>query len=340
MLEKYGNLLSLPHTQEEEQWLKESLETLSAKESITLAAAMQQNPPTTAVDAVNLLINLPDYTVCAAGSYEHLADYYLREHAIALPDSVMEFTDMGQIGRMYEDEYPGQFIGDYYVAYPKYKLPQLYDGSNLEACADTDWSVKLKLASRQHPEGVWLRLPDYADVNGDGPDEIGIALRELGVDKVTDCTLLAAVCILPEAGNLMEQYGNIADLIYDGQDLGFVLNERSQGSEYFTEKFAAAIALEKCATLKEVLDAAENLGYYDFVPESELGIIATEELLKQNIPPNLIDSGAINLAEYANSLLRDRGYERMLSDSYIRRGENYPQQTQNQESQEGGMQMM
>ena len=49
---------------------------------------------------------------------------------------------------------------------------------------------------------------------------------------------------------------------------------------------------------------------------------------------------SINLAEYANSLLRDRGYERMLSDTYIRRGENYPRQTQNQESQEGGMQMM
>ena len=42
MLEKYGNLLSLPHTQEEEQWIKERLETLSARESIILAAAVQK----------------------------------------------------------------------------------------------------------------------------------------------------------------------------------------------------------------------------------------------------------------------------------------------------------
>lgn len=44
MLEKYGNLLSLPHTQEEEQWLKERLETLSAKDPIALAAAVQKVP--------------------------------------------------------------------------------------------------------------------------------------------------------------------------------------------------------------------------------------------------------------------------------------------------------
>ena len=75
MLEKYGNLLSLPHTQEEKRWLKERLETLSAKESIILAVAMQRFPPATGVDAVNLLIDLQDYTVCAADTYEHLADY-------------------------------------------------------------------------------------------------------------------------------------------------------------------------------------------------------------------------------------------------------------------------
>ena len=339
MLEKYRNLLSLPHNQEEEQWLKERLETLSAKESIALAVAMQRSPPATAADAVNLLIDLWRYSVCAAESYDYLADYYLRERKIELPDSVMDFTDMDQIGRMYENEHPGLFIGDYYVTYPKKASPRHYNGSNLEACTDRDWSVRLKLASKQHPEGVWLRLPDYADMDDGGPDEIGIALKELGAAKVTDCTLLAAVCIQPEAGNLTEQYNDIAGLIYDGQKLGFALDELGQGDEHFRDKFTAAIALEECATLKEVLDVAINLGYYAFVPESELGIVAAEELLKQNIPPSLIDSGAIDLADYADSLLRDLGYEQMRSGAYIRRADNYPRQGQNRGTQENGMQM-
>lgn len=332
-------MLRHPHIEAEEAWICNRFDTLTAKESIILAAAMQRSPPENARDAINLLIDLRDYTVCSAESYDYLADFYLQEHGIALPNSVMDFTDMAQIGRMYEDEHPGLFIGEYYVAYPKRASPQLYSGSNLEVCADRDWSVKLKLASKLHPEGVWLRLPDYADVNDGSPDEIGIALKELGVDKVTDCALLAAVCVLPEAGNLMEQYCDAADLIYDGQNLGFVLDEQGQGVEYFREKFAAAIALEDCQTLKEVLDVAENLGCYYFVPESELSIVATEELLKQKIPPNLIDSGAIDLADYADSLLRDRGYEQMISDAHIRRAENYPQHGQNQGSPDSGMQM-
>ena len=127
MLEKYGNLLSLPHTQEEKRWLKERLETLSAKESIALTAAMLCSLPTTMVDAVNILISLQDYTVCVAKSYDYLADYYLREHGIVLPDSVKEHTDMVRIGRMYEKEHPGMFIGDYYAAYPKNAPTQHYD---------------------------------------------------------------------------------------------------------------------------------------------------------------------------------------------------------------------
>jgi hypothetical protein len=34
---------------------------------------------------------------------------------------------------------------------------------------DNDWSVKLKLASRHAPDGVWLRLPDYEELNDGNP---------------------------------------------------------------------------------------------------------------------------------------------------------------------------
>ena len=49
---------------------------------------------------------------------------------------------MEQIGWNYEDSHLGIFI------------------TNLDKLPDTDWSMRLKLASPAVPEGVWLCLPD------------------------------------------------------------------------------------------------------------------------------------------------------------------------------------
>ena len=53
-----------------------------------------------------------------------------------------------------------------YAAYPpKAKTPPC-QGRDSPLPKDNDWAVKLKLASPAEPEGVWLRLPDYPDMEG------------------------------------------------------------------------------------------------------------------------------------------------------------------------------
>ena len=94
-----------------------------------------------AKDAVNLLLSLPDYEViCPAGGYKQLGESYLWNEA-GRPD-LIPYANMEQIGWNYEDSHLGIFI------------------TNLDKLPDTDWSMRLKLASPAVPEGVWLCLPD------------------------------------------------------------------------------------------------------------------------------------------------------------------------------------
>lgn len=58
-----------------------------------------------------------------------------------------------------------------------------------------------------------------------------------------------ARCGLPELGTLMEQYGNVLELVKDGNDPGYALDEQGQGTPHFMERFAAALEYENCRDL-------------------------------------------------------------------------------------------
>lgn len=254
--------LGLPLTNAERAWLTERLETLSVKEDYQLSAAVMrsgrlqelmgkglqatvlQMKPDVAVEAINCLMILHDYAVCyPAGSYEALGRFFL-QYESGTPRDALPFVDLEQLGRRYEDLHPGLFIGGSYVVYPTKEPEQHYTGHNLTELDDSDWSVRLKIASLEKPDGVWVRLPDYSMLNDDKADEMKLALLDLRVDTIQECTLLDVRCILPEVKDLKNQYQDLADLIYDGNNLGFLLDEQGQGMPHFNEKFHAALAYD------------------------------------------------------------------------------------------------
>ena len=316
----YNEFFQLPHTPAEGDWLEERLTTLSAKESIILAAARQRNPPETVVDAINLLVSLQDYGICCpAHGYEGLGKFYLADAKLNLPELVLAHTDMAALGVAFEDSHPGLFIGDCYVTYPTAPDQKPYDGTNLAAIKDDDWSVKVKLASPSKPEGVWLRLPDYSDETDGAPDEVALALRELGIEKYGEGTILDARCILPEAGNLMEQYTNPTELIYDGNNLGYLLDERAQGMQGFEQKLAAAMEYEDCRTLKDVIGCAEEIRRFSFLMSDKLEEYARSELKKAGAPEMLIEAGLFDLEGFAEESLEQSGYRLDRTESvYIK----------------------
>ncbi len=314
----FDYLTQLPGEEREQIWIRERLDTLSVREGMILAAAVSKTSPENTVDAINCLQSLNSHEVrIGAGSYEALGQAYLRNET-KMPENAMPFADLEQMGRWYEDKHPGLFVGSCYVEYPK-NTPQLvYQGGSSPLPEDNDWSVKLKLASPAVPDGVWVRLPSPSTWGEE--DEITLALQELRIQHLNDCILLDAQCILPEAGNLMEQYDNAADLIYDGQELGYVLEERGQGSPTFMERYTAALELEHCHSLQLALDISQNLNCYDWVSRTDLEASATGLLLDAGVSEELIRASGIDLPAYKAHLLEDQGYTRTADESgYIAR---------------------
>ena len=311
------SILRLPGTAEEKNWLREHLEVLSIAESDTLAAVVERSPPVTMADAVNHLLTLDGYDVYSAGSYEALGEFYLREHSV--PQEQQAFFDKSALGQWYEDEHPGLFIGHHYIAYPKQELDQPYDGTRLPADVEMlGWSVRLKLASEAVPEGVWVKLPDYDEMNDETVSDLRLALNELRVGTIYECTLLDAKCVLPCVQDLASQYDNLADLIYDGQNLGAILDERGQGDPNYLEWFFAALEFENCRRLDDAVSIAENLRDYEVVSVDTFVDNITQELSRQAwAKAGDGVKGCFDYTAYAAALAEQKGY--CLTDD----GQNY-----------------
>ena len=315
----FDYLLDLPGKGRERRWLRERLETLSVREGITLSAAVQRTQPRDMEQAINCLQSLDSYTMrLNAGSYAALGQGYLLNDT-AMPMDAFPFVDLTALGQRYEDKHPGLFVGNCYVQYPKEApAPAYHRGGPLPE--DSDWGVKLKLASPAVPVGVWLRLPGQDFCGDESSTEETLVLQELWVKRWDECGLLDARCVLPQIENLPAQYDSVANLIYDGSNLGYVLAEHGQGAPGFMEKYTAALALEGCHDLRLALDISQNLGCYDWLPCDGPEGFAAKHLRDAGVPDGLIHSGGIDLNSYGQHLLDELGYLPAAGDGgYIRR---------------------
>ena len=324
-------ILCLPGTAEEKQWLAEHLEVLSVRERPILSAAMAREPPQDMAGAVNCLLSLDEYEVRGhVGSYTALGEFSLFEQCV--PQDQQAYFDLTALGYAYEDQHPGLFIGNCYVEYPASQSVMLYDGGELPEAEG--WSVRLKLAAAAVPAGVWVKLPDYNEVNNDGPGEIRLALDELRVKTIQECTLLDARCVLPCVQNLAGQYDNLADLVYDGQELGILLDKRGQGSPDFLERFSAALELESCRRLYDALNIASSLNGYDYISKDRFLDKVTEEVNGQEwAKGGDAVKGCFDYAAYAAALAEQQGYQTTADGlNYIRKRDSPVL-----EQQQGGM---
>ena len=153
-------------------------------------------------------------------------------------------------------------------------------------------------------------------------DEIRLALRELKVQTVQACSLLEVRCSLPELSIGLDEYQDLADLIYDGNDLGYMLQEQGQGAPHFLEEFRAALEYEHCHDFKLALDIASNWNCYDYCPTTETGRFGEEVLQKQGdtVFRDPVLKGGIDLKAYGEAHLEQRGYLlNAAGTGYIRR---------------------
>ena len=304
----FDGLLSLPHTDTEQKWLREKLETLSPKESAVLTALLSWKEPKTAADAVNLLLNVSRCDVYfPVSDYADLGERYLKEQDVKLPDGAEKFTDMEALGRVCEQKSPGQFVGDCYVLRPGQPLSEPYSPQNPESLGD-GWNIRIKLASESCPEGVWIHLPDYNFVEDELTGEIGIALRRLGAEDIGECRILDAQCNVPGVGDIPAQYDSVEALLYDANNMGFLLEEHFQGAPDFQEKFAAALEYEHCATLADAVSIGDDASSYEVVKVENLRSFAEKRLDESGVLPEI--RAAVNPEKYGERLLLDSGFHK------------------------------
>ena len=324
-----GKPFGQPANDIEKQWLLDRLKTLSAREAYQLAAMMLTTGRLREVsgkegdelllavlkldrkettETINCLLSLSDYQVlCPAGGYEKLGEYYLRYEA-EMPEAVLPYANLQQIGFRYEELHPGVFIGDCFVVLPGREPKQTYDGTNLDKVQETDWSLRLRLAAPAVPKGAWACLPDHAFAEPDGRlGEIALALRELKAETIQECELLEVRCSLPGITILQDEYDDLNDLIRDGNDLGFLLEEQGQGMPDFMEKFTAALEYENCHRLQEALDIAQNLHCYDFMRADDVGAFGKRELEKRGGFKNPLLRDCMDTVGLGEALLEQQG---------------------------------
>ena len=112
--------LSLPLTTREEfEAVRRRADILSEDEKKILSAIVLQKGE---AEAGEIFTNSPeqlrDYSILkGVNSYAALGRYYLTQET-SVPEELYEYMDLNALGRRYEDEHPGVFIGSDYVQYP------------------------------------------------------------------------------------------------------------------------------------------------------------------------------------------------------------------------------
>ena len=114
----------------------------------------------------------------------------------------------------------------------------------------------------------------------------------------------------------------LENLIRDGNNLGFLLEEQGQGMPDFTGRFLAALEYENCHRLDAALDIAQNLHCYDFVRAENIETFGKQELERKGWSKDPILRGCIDTAEFGESLLEQMGYRLNTAETaYIRRND-------------------
>lgn len=266
-MKKLDNLLdSLEKNKDELEFLEERLGQMSVRESYILEGALELNEIGTAADLINLTEQLYRFEYYHKARDDRSLGEYVARHKENASDEVLRFIKLEKLGREYHEDYQGVFTDKGYVI-QRGIIRQIYDGTNINELSQGDWAVKLKLSSKDKPEGVWINLPDY-EISSGQPDELALALESLGLENINKAKLEDAKCILPNIHYLKEQYESLEELVQDGNNLGYILDEPQEDRKFFMEHFHSAMELEECIRLDYAIDISQNLDCYDYLPKT------------------------------------------------------------------------
>lgn len=111
---------TLPCTsQAEVNLLSDRMAEMTEQDETILSAMIERNDPRTAERMLELMDDMKNCEVLAGvGSYKALGEYCLAQET-NVPQELYEYLDLEALGKHYQEEYPGTFVGNDYVQFPQ-----------------------------------------------------------------------------------------------------------------------------------------------------------------------------------------------------------------------------
>lgn len=111
---------TLPCTsQAEVNLLSDRMAGMTEQDETILSAMIERNDPRTAERVLELMDDMKNCEVLAGvGSYKALGEYCVAQEN-NVPRELYEYLDLEALGKHYQEEYPGTFVGNDYVQFPQ-----------------------------------------------------------------------------------------------------------------------------------------------------------------------------------------------------------------------------
>lgn len=297
-------------TKSEYEWLERRFSNMTEKERILFLGAMEIDPPQETGELIGLTCQLHRYELYyGAGDMETLGQFVL-DQLNQVSAAARPYLSPAHVGEAYLRDTPfctfceGSFIRR---TSPLEPIP----AQNLMEQPETgEYAIRIKLASRNHMEGVWAGFPDTGEAMApNAPDELLLALDALCVESLGECIVLEADCCLPQLTDIVSQYDSAGELARQAIDFGYVWAEQGQGAPHWLEKWQAVLELEDCHRLDLALDLAQNLHHFEFFPRGvELTEYGREMAVRDGVIPK---EGLLNRCfdgeAYAEAYLQTHG---------------------------------
>lgn len=256
----------LPGRPDELAFLERRFAEMSVLEQNIMEGVMMLEETDTAADLINLTAQLYEYKFLPGAIDTDSLGRYVAKHQWGVNEQQAPFIKYTDIGESVEEE--GYAYTDQGCIIPDGSPIELYDGENLAKIAAAADCFRVKVASKECPEGVWINAPDRECETND-PHEHALAMKALGVNSWSKTIVLDVRCCFENLQNIAEQCDSTAALLTAADHFGYIYEEAGQGRCCFHQHWQAAMELEGCTRLDHALDISQNLYCYDFIPNEE-----------------------------------------------------------------------
>ena len=253
-------------TKSQHDWLEQRFSNMTEKEKLLFRGGMELERPQS-VSHVMLIASQLDHfdLIYGAGDVAALGRFVM-DRIENTPEAARPFLDAERVGNAYRQAHRGTFCAGHFIQSDQLTDPFMAEDPT-PLSPTGDYAIRVKLASRNNMDGVWVGFPDTGEyMDAAHPDELLLGLDALQAETLGECIVLEVDCCLPQLEDIPSQYDSAGELVRRAIDFGYTWAERGQGEPRWLDKWQAVMELEDCRRMDLALDLAQNLDRYAFFP--------------------------------------------------------------------------